>query len=211
MGRPDQPRNPDGTWRKRGGAVVVALALAGGVAATGGGIGGGTALPGGSAVRVKVDGGKTAAKGGKRAEAWKRMGLRQLRSRADDAANCVVHSYGDVRAYFARNPCRGLQRMLFVLADGGGAIVLSVSWVRMSDTTDARGLQRLADTDGTGNVAPIALSLVEAAGTTFTGRYYGSRRSASLVVIAEAEPVSGSPDPAFIDGVAEVAALLPPP
>lgn len=210
MGKPDQPRNPDGTWKRRGGAVVVAAALAGGVAVSGGL--GGAPVAGNPAIRVKVDAGKSAARSGNRAQTWKRMGLRQLRSRVHSAADCAVHSYGRVQDFFLRNPCRSLKRMLFVLDDGtGGTIVLSVSWVRMTGPGPARQLRDLADADGTGNVSPIGLHLIEAGGTEFTGRYYGSHRKAAVVTIAEAEPLVGGPDPAFVDGVAEVAALLPPP
>lgn len=48
------------------------------------------------------------------------------------------------------------------------------------------------------------------AGVRFTGQYYGSRRSGSLVVIAESAPERGQPDPDLMDATAEVAAYFPP-
>ncbi|MFC5286180.1 hypothetical protein ACFPM7_03885 [Actinokineospora guangxiensis] len=166
---------------------------------------------GGQVVRVKVDAGKAAARTGNRAKTWKNMGLRQLRSRAHNAVDCFGNSYGDVHRFFATNPCRSLNRALFVLSEGSDTIVLSVSWVRMPNAAAAERLQTLADRHGTGNVSPIALSLLQVSGVGFTGHNYGSRRLGPLVVIAETEPVTGSPDPAFLDGIAEAAALLPPP
>jgi hypothetical protein len=102
--------------------------------------------------------------------------------------------------------------MLVALGDGkGNTIVVSTAWVGMSTSGNAQQLKALADTDGTGNVSPLAGALVDAAGVTFTGRYYGSRRSGKLVVIAEAEPLSGTPDPGLLDGLAEVAVEFPRP
>ncbi|MGH3889748.1 MAG: hypothetical protein ACRDSZ_24830 [Pseudonocardiaceae bacterium] len=40
----------------------------------------------------------------------------------------------------------------------------------------------------------------------FTGKRYASRQLGTLVVVAEATPVSGRPDAAVLDGVAAVAA-----
>lgn len=102
--------------------------------------------------------------------------------------------------------------MLFALGDGhGNTIVVTVSWVGMFTAGTAERLKALADTDGTGNVSPLGGELVDAAGIKFTGTHYDSRRSGKLVVIAEAEPLSGTPDPDFLEGVVEVAVEFPPP
>ncbi|CAM3396634.1 hypothetical protein KIPE111705_06385 [Kibdelosporangium persicum] len=166
----------------------------------------------GQAIRVNVSRGKVNAKQGKRDDAWRDMGLRRLKQTSKQAVSCAVNSYGDVREFFVRTPCRSLDRMFFVLGDGDrNSVVVAVSWVRMSTSENARKLQELADVYGTGNVSPLAGALVEAAHVKFTGRYYDSRRSGDLVVIAETEPLRGDPQPEFLDGLAEVAAELPRP
>ncbi|MEV4319778.1 hypothetical protein [Actinocrispum sp. NPDC049592] len=161
---------------------------------------------------MNVSRGKGNAKQGKRDAAWRDMGLRRLREASKRAADCVINSYGEVRTFFVRTPCRSLDRALVVLGDGReNEVVVAVSWVRMGTTEGARKLRELADTDGTGNVSPLAGALVRAAGVRFTGRYYDSRRDGKLVVIAETEPLRGKPDPEFMDGIAEIAVEFPPP
>ncbi|ALG12362.1 hypothetical protein AOZ06_40800 [Kibdelosporangium phytohabitans] len=192
-------------------SIVGTLSLGGG---TGAGAGGAASAQSatGQAVRANVTRGKGNAKQGKRDYAWRDMGFRRLKQVGEQAASCVVNSYGDVRDFFVRTPCRSLDRMLFTLGDDDrNSVILAVSWVRMSTPDNARKLQWLADTYGTGSVSPLAGALVEAAGVKFTGRYYDSRRSGDLVVIAETEPLRGDPQPEFLDGLAEVASELPRP
>jgi hypothetical protein len=217
MGWWDQPRGKDGRWVRRGGGAIVAVSVVGAVSLGGGtGIGAGGAVSvqsaSGQAVRVNVSRGKGNAKQGKRDDAWRDMGLRRLKQASKHAVNCVVNSYGEVQEFFARTPCRSLDRMLFALGDGdNNSVVVTVSWVRMRNAGNARRLQELADIYGTGSVSPLAGTLVEAADVKFTGRYYDSRRSGDLVVIAETEPLRGDPQPEFLDGLADVAAELPRP
>lgn len=102
--------------------------------------------------------------------------------------------------------------MLFLVADdSGGAAVVAVAWVRMGGSRQARELRALADRYGTGNVSPVGMAALELAGVPFTGRYYDSRLQGSTVVISEAEPVQGRPDPAVLDGLPQVAVWLPRP
>jgi hypothetical protein len=191
-------------------SVVAAISLGG----TGTGAGGAASVESaaGQSVRANVSKSKGNAKQGKRDDAWRDMGLRRLKQASRQAANCAINSYGDVREFFARTPCRSLDRMLFALGDGdNNSVIVAVSWVRMRSPENARNLQELTDTYGTGNVSPLAGVLVEAAGVKFTGQYYGSRQSKELVVIAETEPLQGRPTPEFLEGLAEIAAELPPP
>ncbi|WP_344964244.1 hypothetical protein [Crossiella cryophila] len=140
------------------------------------------------------------------------MRLKRLKETARKATSCAVHSYGDVQQFFARTPCRSLDRMLFALDAGqGDTMIVSVAWVRMPAPAEADRLQSLVDRDGTGNVSPLAGGLVGALGVRFTGRYYDSRRDGRLLVVAEVEPVTGAPAPELLDGVAEVVAELLPP
>lgn len=215
MGNPNQPRDKNGRWAKGAGATTAA-AVAIGVMSVGGGTGAGGATSVDSAlgqtVRTNVGKSKEPARKGKRDDAWRGMGLKRVKEVSRPAVTCALNSYGDVRQFFVRTPCRSLDRMLFALGDGhGSTIVVSVAWVGMSTAGDADRLRTLADTDGTGNVSPLARELVDAAGIEFTGKNYDSRRTGKLVVIAEVEPLSGTPDPEFLEGLAEIAVEFPPP
>jgi hypothetical protein len=103
---------------------LVAAAAAIAVAAGGGGaIGGGAA---GTAAEsalarnlgVKKADAKNSARRGDTNGAWQRMGLRSLKQRAERYTECVAHSVGEVQEFLARTPCRRLDRMLFVVTDG---------------------------------------------------------------------------------------------
>ena len=198
------------------GAVFVGVVAVGGVGGATGGATAGVGAEAGAAQSVQVGravrGGRQAARRGDRDGAWGRMGFRNTRRALERAADCAVHSYGHVQEFLVRTPCRGLDRMLFLVADeSGGAAVVAVAWVRMGGSRQARELQALADRYGTGNVSPIGMAALELGGVPFTGRYYESRRQGSMVVISEAEPVQGQPDAALLDGLTQVARWLPRP
>ncbi len=199
-------------YKKKGGAAIAAVAV--GLAVVGGaGLTTGGGVTGGSATSAHgKSAGKDAARKGQRGEAWNRIGLRQLRQTAHAATTCGAHSYGQVQQFFRTHPCRKLDRLLLAIGDTrGNTVVVSIAWVRMPSAGTAAELKELADTDGTGNVEPLAAGALGLTGVEFTGRYYGSRRDGSLVVIAEAAPGGGRPDPATMDDAAEVAAEFPPP
>jgi hypothetical protein len=217
MGNPNQPRDSRGRWTKGAGATTVATVAALGMMSAGGGAGAGGGAASvesaaGQSVRSNMAKSKNSAKKGKQDDAWRDMGLKRVKQVAKQAVICAVNSYGDVRRFFEQTPCRSLDRMLFALGDGqGSTVVVSVAWVTMPSAGSAEQLRTLADTDGTGNVSPLAGALVDAAGIRFTGHHYDSRRGGKLVVIAEAEPLSGTPGADFLNGVAEVAVEFPPP
>ncbi len=188
--------------------VLIASALVGGGAASAAAIGGTAAAESAASqsLNVKVSRGKSSARQGRHNEAWLRMGLRSLSRQIRNDRDCVAHSSGQVRKCLRLEPCTGLQRTLTTIVDDqGNAIVVSVAWVRMPDRVSARHFQRLADTLGTGNISPITSEV----GVRFTGRHYVSRRSGSLVVIAEATTGSGQPAAAVLDAVADVAVEFP--
>lgn len=204
-----------GSSKKKGAGAVVAGAALVGVAAFGGsgGVVGGAAADGlSAAAQARVVNAQKAAAQGKRGQAWRRVGVRQSRNKVERRLSCARNSHGEVREFFVLTPCRSLKRGLFLLADGrGGSLVLSVYWVRMRDRAAAQALKRLDDTYGTGNVNPIAARFLGLGGVTFTGKYYDSRLSGAMTVIAEAEPVTGAPTAETLESVAQVATYFPAP
>ncbi|MBC6451577.1 hypothetical protein [Actinokineospora xionganensis] len=222
MGNPDQPRNADGTWKKgklTAGVLAVgtvgAMAMSGGgAAASGGGAGAGgvaaesVGLSGNFAARVRK--GKKSARKGKPDDAWRDLNVRKLKDPAKKALNCAVNSYGQVREFLLRNPCKELDRQLFTLEDtAGNTFVVSVSWVRMRDRGDVGDLKRLIDTDGTGSIAPLGFSVLKSQGVRFTGEPFRSDPKGNLLVVAEAAVASGKPDPALMEAAVEIAVELP--
>lgn len=159
---------------------------------------------------VRITNSRSAARRGQYSNAWLRMGLRSISRQVRTDPGCTAHSFGQVRKCFLTDPCLRLQRSLIELTDTNGrAIVVSVAWVQMPNSVSARHLKRLVDRPGTGNLSPIADAAM--VGVRFTGRHYASRRTGSVVVIAEAASRSGLPDAAVLNGVAEVAAEFPSP
>ncbi|TDP95070.1 hypothetical protein EV186_105302 [Labedaea rhizosphaerae] len=208
-----QPRDKNGRWTKGLSAGALALVVGGGAIAAEGGLG--ATVSGGGVPKSVVDRaakGKEPARKGNRDLTWRRMNLKRLKQIVKHGLPCAANSYGEVHKFFLRTPCRSLDRFLVRLDDGnGGEMIVSVSWVRMRSSRSATKLRSLADTYGTGNVSPLPGALVGAGRVKWTGRYYHSRPSGSMVVIAEVEPVHGVPDPDFMKEVAAVAAEFPRP
>lgn len=222
--RPDGSKYP--ITPKKGAGAAVAAVMVGSAVALGAGGTGGVAVGGavdsavgnatnrivGQAVRTRVRQAKLSARAGRRAEALARMGLKQLQRKIDEQFQCAIHSYGQVRQFFAANPCESLKRELIAVIDeGGNTFLVSVSWVTMPTIAQADRLKTIVDTYGTGNVSPIASTVLGLADVTYTGKFYDSRIDAELVVIAESAVLSGGPDPDMLDGAAQVAAQLPAP
>ncbi|CRK59867.1 hypothetical protein [Alloactinosynnema sp. L-07] len=128
-----------------------------------------------------------------------------------DALDCAINSYGQIRDFFVRHPCKSLDRTLITLADpAGGTFVVSVSWVRMRDKDDVGDLKSLIDTDGTGSVTPLMFTAMKNQGIRFTGTPFHSRPEKDVLVVAEAAVVAGKPDAALMEGTVHVAAELMP-
>lgn len=201
MGKPNQPRGPDGRWVSRGGGLAVALVLGVALAAGGGGLGVGAGAAGsagggssvGSGARAQ-DGNGTSARGKARDRSTARVtarlareGLRVRERGVDTGSDCVGHSYGQVQDFFRAHPCVALFRALLEVRDNGGNVALvAVAWVDMPDPEQARELQRLMDRDGTGNVTELSR---ERGGQRFSGEFYRSAREDTTVVNVQAEPV----------------------
>jgi hypothetical protein len=210
---PGQKRDSKGRWTKSG-AGLAAATVAGVVVF--GGAGGGAGVSSvesaaGQGMRAKTSS-KDAAKKGQRDEAWKRAGFKRLKQTVKNELVCGPHSFGQVREFFLRTPCRSLDRIVVALGDSGGnTVVVSVAWVRMPRAESAEKLKKLVDVQGTGNVEPLGGALLGLAGVDFTGKYYDSRRDGSLVVIAESTPGGGHPSGSMMSDLADVAAELPKP
>lgn len=206
----------------KAGPAVAACVLAGAMVAVGDG-GGTAALNAGSTTGAadaaaarnvtgrKVEG-KKAARRGNPTEAWRRMGFRQLKQQGSRAAECASHSFGQVRQYLLRTPCRSMDRVLFGIADEDGDVaVVSVVWVTMRTRSQSREFTSLMDTHGSGDVTPLAGSALGLGGVNFTGWHYDSRPSSRTIVIAEAETASGHISDSALNATANVATYLPRP
>ncbi|KOV88962.1 hypothetical protein ADL03_04195 [Nocardia sp. NRRL S-836] len=158
----------------------------------------------------KAEGQKAARKGDTQA-AWQRMGMRQLKRTARQQAECVAVSFGEVRDFFTRNRCTSLERVLFAVTDGAGNVaVVSVVWVGLASTGDARAFESVMKRQGSGDIHPLGAAVLGLADIRFTGLRYGSDRTGKRVTIAEAETATGQVDHDTLDALAEVAAHLPP-
>ncbi|MCT2585421.1 hypothetical protein [Actinophytocola gossypii] len=192
-------------------AVVIALVLANhedddGGAATGSASGGGNA----SAAQFAAS--RQAMLRGEPTVAWSRLGMaRTAKDASRRDTDCASHSYGQVRRYLRRVPCRVMDRVLFTVDDkGGNTIAIAVAWVRFDTPAAAREFKRIDDTWGTGQVRPLPGSTLGLPDIRLSGQHYASRREGSLTVVAEAEEVAdGELDDAFLDEIAGVAVLLP--
>jgi hypothetical protein len=200
---------------------VAAVVLAGAVAV--GGLGGATTLGGSSGggvvdsatahnLSTKKAEGKKSARNGDANEAWRRMNMRTLKRAAKQDLQCLAHSFGQVREFFGRNPCKSLDRVLYGVGDDqGNTVVISVAWVSFRSRSDARAFKALDDVHGSGDVTPLASTLLELANIRFTGHHYQSRLNGDTVVIAETEVAKGQISNDVLDAVADVAVWLPHP
>lgn len=108
---------------------------------------------------------------------------------AQTDTDCVGNSYGQVADFFRSTPCTRLQRYLYTSSIDGRPVVVSVSSVQMADEQAATALKKLADTDGTGNVADLLRAGVRVPGLpdALSDASYASTRNGSTVVIVEAD------------------------
>ncbi|MGH3905562.1 MAG: hypothetical protein ACRDTE_15465 [Pseudonocardiaceae bacterium] len=122
--------------------------------------------------------------------------------------DCAAHSYGRVQAFMAANPCLSVRRALYTGTESGQPVVVAVSTVEMASESDAAELQKLADTNGTGNVADLLRDGVtfEGAPSELHDASYASQRRGSVLVIVEAAVVSGAARP--LDPLAQAALAL---
>lgn len=212
----DPQGRPRPITARKGGAGATAAAVAVGALVLAG-LGG--ADPGGGPrgdtlarrVEQRVAPARPEARKGHYEQAWRRAGLRAGKKLLRRELACAPHSFGQVRVFLLRTPCRSLRRALLPGSDGqGNTVVVSVAWVRMSSAAAADRLRRLEDRDGTGDISPLDAELLHLAGLRFTAHHYASRRSGPLLVIAEAEPAAGHPSDETLLTAAHLAVELPP-
>lgn len=192
-----------------GATALAMMAYSGGGAVTTGGASSVAA----ESISIRTNSGKKAARKGQHDKVWQQMRLKVRKQRSPQQHfDCALHSFGEVREFFVRAPCRSLSRTLVPLADEqGNTFVVSIAWVRMPTSRTARALDRLDYRDGTGDVTALGHNVLTSRGISFTGEHYEARVKSKLFVRAEAAPVSGNPAPELLDGSAEAASLLPPP
>jgi PPE-repeat protein len=177
-----------------------------------GSAGGASSSSVGQSISARKAEGRRAARKGSSADAWRRMGMRELKQTTKRDLRCVGASFGQVQQFFLHTPCTSLVRRLFAVGDdGGNSAAISIAWVGFRTRGQANNLKDLIDVYGTGDIKPLASSLLDLAEVTFTGRYYHADRKGSTLTIAEAETVAGRVDPELLKAMAEVAAELPRP
>ncbi|GAA0616490.1 hypothetical protein GCM10010174_38020 [Kutzneria viridogrisea] len=215
----DQPRDEKGRWVKGSTAgTVVGAAVVAGLVATASGAGTsasiGSALDAGASARSgsgNTAKSRDAAGRGDRLTAWERAGLKEIKRQVTHQLRCGVQSTGAVQRYFLGHPCDKLDQLLFLVSDGQGNDILgSVVWVTMPSTASAAEFKSIEDVGGSGDVTPFGTEALALGGIKFTGMHYASRSDGRLVVVAETEPVHGSPSDALLKDVATIADLLPP-
>lgn len=157
---------------------------------------------------VQLSRGRSSARKGRHSEAWTRLGYRILKHEIRHDTDCALHATGLVQKCLRAEGCLGLQRMLTTVTDSqGNSISVSVSWVRMPTHRSAWHFLDLIDLDYSGSMTPLADDVSVKA--RFTGKHYKSRRSGSIVVVADASPVGGQPTKAMLDAASAVAVEFP--
>lgn len=195
MGKPDQPRNPDGTWKARnswGLAGLLALTVANGAGADGVGAGAATGGAGGG-----TSAGRSASGTLRTIQRLESRGLQVTQRDVDADDDCAANSYGQVQDFFQQSPCTAVYRGLFEVRSARATALVAVAWVDMPDETSARQYQQLVDRHGTGNITELSTQV------PWTGEHYVSTRDDVTIGNAEAEPVGGT---AAAAGLAQLAA-----
>lgn len=82
-------------------------------------------------------------------------GLDFVRRLAQHDTNCAQHSFGDVQAWFQRQPCVGLTRQDFSTSVAGRSAAVAVAVVDLADAATAASLREELDTAGTGGITDL--------------------------------------------------------
>jgi hypothetical protein len=164
----------------------------------------------GGHLREQTAQGVASARAGQYDEAWQHLQLRPVKRYAKPERGCARYSSGQVRQFFARTPCRSLERALLVVGTDADSIAISVAWVQMPTTSTAARLKQTLDQGGPAGIHPVSGRTLKLGDIRFTRRHYSSQQSETMVVIAEAEPIRGHPAATLLDAAAEVAVALPP-
>lgn len=183
-----QPRDSKGRWTKKlsAGALLTAILIGAWLAYGAGGVpGAGTSGSGSSASGQRAQDRDTS----RVVNALRAQNLQVRQVATSAAGDCAANSYGQAQQFFRGNPCTALYRATFEVRDGRQAsALLAVAWVDMPDADQARRLQQLIDTHGTGN----AIELSGGHAVSFTGLRYASTRNNLTFVNGQAEPLAGN-------------------
>jgi hypothetical protein len=125
-----------------------------------------------------------------------RLALRGMRIAShivDDGSTCTSHSYGEVQAFFQKNPCVALHREMYVLDDphGDGKVLVAYASVEMKDADQARCLQEVLDKNGSGNVTELSRERGAYRSVRYDDAVFASDRDGTVVVNAQAKFVQG--------------------
>ncbi|WP_157405398.1 hypothetical protein [Actinopolyspora halophila] len=143
---------------------------------------------------------------------WRHGGSTFTAVDSDEPESCVNHSYGRVKGFFAKHPCRKLRRtLLTVPARNGATTIVAVSRTTMPTVDSAVELRKLVDAQGTGNLEELTRDSLAYADVDFEGTYYSSTREGNTVIVSEAAPSSehGKPDRAALHDAARTALRHP--
>jgi hypothetical protein len=191
------------------GALALALASAGEDGPATSSSGSGQVVTNSYAARLTAS--KDAARRGDIAAAARQMGMTAGPRGQRHNVNCAAFATGQVRQFLLRNPCRGMDRLLFTIRDArGGTIAVAVAWVDFATPALATAFRRLDDTPGTGQINPLPGSVAGIPNVHLTGRHHRSRQVGATAVAGDAEPVAaGQQTDALLDEIAGIAVLLP--
>lgn len=131
---------------------------------------------------------------------------------SDDQTDCAAHSYGEVKAFFAKNRCSSVHRTLATTNQGGRTVVVASNVVTFDTAAQARKYLALVNSDGTGNISDLLRE-----GTSYPGApsklpaaAFASAQQGTRVLVSEAGYVQGTsnPEDATLKKVAEQAVTL---
>lgn len=130
----------------------------------------------------------------------------------DQVTECSAHAYGQIQQYLAAHPCTSMSRGLYLTTVEGKQVVVAIAEVTMPDADAAAGLKTKADTDGTGNVNDLLREGNVPAGLpgkeVLKNSEYASSIDQTVVRIAQAAFVDGSPTTPGVDAAADAALEL---
>jgi hypothetical protein len=72
----------------------------------------------------------------------------------------------------------------------GDVVLVATSWVGMADAAGARRLKKLLDSSGSGNVTELSRERGRYQAVRYTGDFYASRLTDTVVSNAQAQPVA---------------------
>jgi hypothetical protein len=117
-----------------------------------------------------------------------------IRQAGDDQTNCAAHSYGQVRAFFAKTPCSSVHRLLATTKQGDRTVVIASNIVTFNNATQAARYLALVNSDGTGNISDLLREGVGYPGapSKLPTAAFASRQSGDQVWVTEAAYATGT-------------------